>query len=134
MATVELHSWKGEAAVTLHADEYAATFLPACGRRVLRMFRQATPYRLEVGHAAGRSGLRRERGFRGVHHSDEPRAAALAAQEVMEGSPGRRVEGGQQVEPSLSVKVIHHFLGGLPAPPGARSPRGEAPRPRYCAQ
>ena len=31
MATVELHSWKGEAAVTLHADEYAATFLPTCG-------------------------------------------------------------------------------------------------------
>ena len=31
MATVELHSWKGEPAVTLRADEYEATFLPACG-------------------------------------------------------------------------------------------------------
>jgi aldose 1-epimerase len=28
---VDLHAWKGEAAVTLHEDDYAATFLPGCG-------------------------------------------------------------------------------------------------------
>jgi galactose mutarotase-like enzyme len=30
-STVELRTWDGEPAVTLHADEYSATFLPSCG-------------------------------------------------------------------------------------------------------